>query len=102
MAKICYEIRLRYAVEKLGLGLERPSDYSNYSLEHIKKNHGGGHRPEVCPLIPSDGDPILASVDPPVQFPTSLVKNQADQLPSNNKISVGIFLFRSSSTSVIF
>ena len=43
---------------------------------------------EDCPLIPSDssGDPIVATVDPPVLFPTSLAENQAGQLPPNNTL----------------
>ena len=41
---------------------------------------------EGCPLIPSDssGYLIVATVDPLVLFSTSLVENQAGQLPSNN------------------
>ena len=38
----------------------------------------------------SSGDPIVATVDPLVLFPTSLAENQAGQLPPNNTIRIDL------------
>ncbi len=86
--------RAGYAAE-LGLGLKSSIDYSDYSLEHMKKNHGERpwtgsiyrrECPEDAPLIPPDssGNCIQATVDPPVQFPTSLAVDQAGQFSPRN------------------